>query len=112
MKDMIAFCGMACHECPTLLATQADDDEKRAKVAKLLSKQFKMELKIEDINCDGCQQNSGRLLGHCLKCQIRKCGMGKKVLNCAYCSDYSCKKLDMFFNMMPDAKNRLDVLHK
>jgi len=33
MKQMIAFCGLACHECGALLATQDDDDAKRAEVA-------------------------------------------------------------------------------
>ncbi len=110
MEKMIAFCGLACHECPALLATNANDDGKRAEVAKLWSKQFNTDIKPEDINCDGCHSDSGRLFGYSQTCEIRKCGMEKKVPNCAYCSDYSCEKLNDFFNMMPDAKKNLDEI--
>ena len=49
MEKMIAFCGLACHECSALLATKANDDGKRAEVAKLWSKQFNTDIKPEDI---------------------------------------------------------------
>ncbi len=110
MEKMIAFCGLACHECPVFLATKADDDKKRAEVAKLWSKQSNADIKQEDINCDGCHSDSGRLFGHCQTCEISKCGMKKKVANCAHCSDYSCDKLNDIFNMMPDAKKSLDEI--
>ncbi len=108
MDEMISICGLLCNECPAYLATQADDDEKRAEVAKQWSEQFKSEIKAEDINCDGCLSDNGRLFGHCQVCEIRKCGREKKVTNCAHCEEYSCEKLDNFFNMVPDAKKRLD----
>jgi len=110
MENMIAFCGLACHECLTFLATKANDDKKRSEVAEIWSKQFNVVLKAEDINCDGCMQDSGQLFGHCHTCEIRKCGMGKQVENCAYCSDYVCEKLTHLFTMMPDAKKRLDEI--
>ncbi len=111
MKEMIAFCGLACHECPALLATKADDDEKRAEVAQLWSKQFNADIKPDEINCDGCQSGGENLFGHCKVCEIRKCGKEKSVSNCAYCVEYSCEKLGMVFDMMPDAKKRLDDIN-
>jgi len=108
MEEMIAFCGLACHECPALLATKANDDEKRAEVAQLWSKQFNADIKQADINCDGCHSDGENIFGHCKVCEIRKCAKEKSVNNCAYCDEYSCEKLGMVFNMMPDAKKRLD----
>ena len=32
-NNMIAFCGLICTDCPAYLATQADDDSARKKVA-------------------------------------------------------------------------------
>ncbi|MCJ7813489.1 DUF3795 domain-containing protein, partial [bacterium] len=93
-----------------LSATQTDDNKKRSKVASLWSKQFRTSLKPKDINCDGCQSDSDRLFGHCLTCEIRKCGMEMMVANCAYCHDYSCEKLNQFFKIVPDAKKRLDAI--
>lgn len=112
MKEMIAYCGLACHECPAYLATQANDDLKRADTAKLWSKQYNAEIKAENINCDGCQSKTGRLFAHCKVCDIRACGVEKNVLTCAACADYSCAKLDGLLNMVPEAKKRLDKLCK
>jgi len=108
MDEMIAYCGLLCHMCPALLATRSDDDEKRAEVAKLWSKEFKTKIKPEDVNCDGCLQDDGNLFNHCKVCEIRKCGKEKGVVNCAYCDDYSCEKLEKFFQMVPDSKRLLD----
>ena len=108
MKEMISYCGLACHECPTFLATQTNDDEKRLAVAEMWSKQFGFDLKRQDINCDGCHSDSGRLFGHCKMCEIRKCGMEKKVTNCAHCEDYSCEKLENLVKIIPHAKKNLE----
>jgi len=35
MEKMIGYCGIVCSECPTLLATQKDDDEARKQVVKM-----------------------------------------------------------------------------
>lgn len=76
---MIAFCGLNCHECGAFLATKENDDKKRAKVAQEWSKLFKIEIKPEDINCDGCLSDGGRLFNYCKVCEIRKCGKEKGV---------------------------------
>ena len=110
MSRMIAFCGMICSECGAFVATQNDDDEKRAEVAQLWSQQYHMDMKPADINCDGCTSDSDRHIGHCQVCEIRKCGKQKGVLNCAYCDDYACEKLEGFFKMVPDAKKHLDAI--
>ena len=112
MDKMVAFCGIACTECPAFLATQKDDNSERKKVAETWSKEFKAEIKPEDINCDGCLSESGQLFGHCEVCEIRKCGLEKRVQNCAHCADYACEKLDDFLNQVPDVKNTLKEIRK
>ena len=49
MDEMIAFCGIACHECGALIATENKDNEKRAEVAELWSKEYNVDIKPEDI---------------------------------------------------------------
>jgi len=93
LGEMIAYCGLACHECGAFLATRNNDNDKRAEVAKLWSKMFNADIKPGDINCDGCLSKGGRLFTHCKVCEIRKCGGEKGVTNCAYCDDYACDKL-------------------
>jgi hypothetical protein len=112
MAQMIAFCGLSCTACLAFIATQKNDDKERNKVAKMWSKQFKTDIKPGDINCDGCLSESGRLIGHCYVCEIRKCGLEKHVKNCAYCSDYACETLDKFISMVPDAKATLEGIRK
>jgi hypothetical protein len=112
MEQMTAMCGLICNECGAFIATQNNDNKKREEVAKLWSKQYNVELKPENINCDGCVSDSDRLIGHCFVCQIRKCGKQKGVTNCAYCDDYVCQKLDGFFKMVPAARKHLDQVRE
>lgn len=103
----MSICGLLCHECGAFQATQTDDDARRKDVAELWSKEYKSSIRPEDINCDGCISEGLRLFHYCTVCEIRKCGKSKGVLNCAYCNDYPCGKLEKFFLQVPDAEKRL-----
>ena len=110
METMISYCGIICSKCPVSLATQADDDKAREDVAKLWSKQYGIDMKPQDANCDGCLQTNGRLIGHCRVCVIRACGMEKKVTTCAACADYACEQLKAFHSVAPHAAKMLEKL--
>ncbi len=110
MNEIIAFCGIDCSECGAFIATKNNNDEKRAEVAKMWSKQYNTDIKPEDINCDGCRSDGGLIFNYCTVCEIRKCGKEKSVTNCAYCDEYACDKLEGFFKMVPDSKKRLDEI--
>jgi hypothetical protein len=112
MDKMIAYCGIVCTECPAFIATQENDDAKRKEVAEMWSKQYKMSVKPEAINCDGCTSDSKRLVGYCSVCAIRKCGQGKGVDNCAHCDEYACEKLTKFIAMVPHARETLEEIRK
>ncbi|MFH1943283.1 MAG: DUF3795 domain-containing protein [bacterium] len=109
-QEMIAYCGIKCHECGALIATKNNDDVKRKEVSEEWSKQYGANIKPEDINCDGCLSEGGRLIQHCNVCEIRKCGKEKRVLNCAHCNEYACEKLEEFLKMVPDARKTLDAI--
>ncbi len=112
MPKMIAYCGLVCSDCPTFLATQNDDDAGREKTVALYSEKFGIDLKPEDINCDGCLSTSGKLIGYCQNCEIRKCCREKGLENCAVCKEQSCDKLSTFHEFSPDAKKRFEELLK
>jgi hypothetical protein len=105
---MLAYCGLMCTECPGYLATQKDDDAGRERVAALWSKQHHTTFTPEDINCDGCLSEGGRLLRHCQICEIRKCAKEKTVVNCAYCGEYACETLTRYFALAPIMKENLE----
>jgi hypothetical protein len=54
MRPIIACCGLTCSLCGAYLATQKNSDEERRKVAEKWSKALNVEIKPEQINCDGC----------------------------------------------------------
>jgi hypothetical protein len=112
MGNMIAICGLPCHECGAFKATQADDDRKRAEVAAEWSKMYDAELSAADINCGGCTSDGSVLFQHCTVCEIRKCGTARGVVNCAHCKDYACEKLEEFFKMVPDCRTMLDGIRE
>ncbi|MGB8657867.1 MAG: DUF3795 domain-containing protein [Candidatus Zixiibacteriota bacterium] len=112
MEKLISICGLICSECPAFIATQKNDDEERRKVAETWSKDYKADLKPEDINCMGCIVDTEKLFNYCKVCEIRKCGKEEKVKNCAYCDEYACAKLTDFFKTASQAKTNLDEVRK
>jgi len=113
MDRMVAACGLICTECPAYIATQENDNQKRAKVAEDWSK-WGEKLKPEDINCSGCVQTARTVFRFCNTCGVRSCVLKKNINNCAYCSEYSCKKLDDLLKSMDAlaARKNLEEIRK
>ena len=111
MKKIAAVCGIICTECPAFIATQQDDDSKRRQVAEEWSKAYNNEIKPEQINCNGCLPGLG-IHQQLHVCEIRKCGIDRKVQNCAHCIDYKCGRLSRFLENVPDAERALEEIHK
>ena len=107
MENLIAFCGICCNECEAYIATQNNDDTQRIRIAESWSKQWNADIKPEDINCDGCAVESDSHFNYCNICEIRTCGIARDVINCAYCVNYPCDKLDVVFKMLPKAQKTL-----
>ena len=112
MERIIAYCGLVCDECPAYLATQADDDQARAKIAAEWSEGLGATMKPEDINCDGCLGAGGRKVGYFSMCEIRACAVERSVENCAHCSDYACESLKGFLKGAPAAQALLDGMRE
>jgi hypothetical protein len=112
MSKIIACCGLICSDCQTYSATQKDDDSARAKVAAYYAETFHFNLRPEDINCDGCLSNGGRIIAYCRNCEIRKCCREKGFMNCAICEEQPCNKLKKFHEFSPGAKACFETLLK
>jgi hypothetical protein len=110
MSKMIAYCGLVCSSCPTFVATRNDDDMAREKTAALYAEKFGLNLKPEDINCEGCRSEGKKLMGYCQVCVIRKCARARGVENCACCVDQPCEELLRFHAYSPEAKSSFDAL--
>lgn len=112
MEKMVAYCGIVCSECPAYIAHKENNDELRKKTAEEWSKAFQSEVKPEDVNCVGCLATDGVQIPYCATCELRRCGLDKKVENCAYCDEYICEKLGKWFERTPEAKERLEEIRK
>lgn len=113
-KKVLSYCGLICQSCPIFLSTQELNGKKKQKmreeILKTCNNQYNMHLKIDDItDCEGCKGN-GRLFSQCTKCEIRKCAIEKGLKNCAFCSEYTCENLKIFFTNDPQAKINLEII--
>ena len=114
MERIIAVCGLDCAECEAYLATQANDEEWKKRVAAGWETTYHIpEVSLIDVTCDSCLATSGRLSKHCYECDIRLCGIARGLPNCAYCSDFeTCAKLNRFIEFVPAVKSTLtDIRH-
>jgi hypothetical protein len=112
---MIAYCGLSCDSCPIHLAALESDPVKqmslREEVARKCREVYGMDLNLQDVtDCDGCSSATGRLFSGCVKCEIRKCAIRKKVGICASCPDYLCGLLQKRFEIDQAARARLEIL--
>ncbi len=105
---MLGMCGLDCATCPAFTAHKTNDQALRVKTAEEWSKQFGVQMKPEAVNCVGCLKPEGPKIGHCAECEIRKCGVAKKVKNCGLCKDYPCDKISNFLAQVPPAKANLE----
>ena len=110
MQKAIAFCGLRCTECPAFIATKNNDHEARVKTAAMYAKKYGLHMKPEEINCDGCGREGGRLISYCQTCEIRKCGREKGVDNCTACDERPCQKLLDFHSFSPEAKASFEAV--
>jgi hypothetical protein len=108
---MLGVCGLDCGKCPAFIATQKNDNELREETAKKWAHEFGYSLKAADINCNGCTKKGVKFM-HCGGCEVRKCGMNKKVPICAECREYPCAKIKKLHARIPDAKKSCDEIRK
>lgn len=107
MKRIIAYCGLICNDCPALIATNENDQEKKIELAHQWSNES-YKVAPDEINCSGCTTGCNNIFKFCRECDIRLCGVEKEIENCAHCSEYPCNKLDKLFEMSPQNKILLD----
>jgi hypothetical protein len=111
MADLIGYCGLVCSHCPTFIATRNNDDAAREKIVALYQEKCGLNMKKEDINCDGCLDTAGRKIAFCRVCEIRRCCLAKGLANCAFC-DQPCEALLKLHEFSPEAKASFEALRK
>ncbi len=113
MKEIIAFCGIVCSECPAYKATITNDDDLRRETAKKWTSD-EFPIAAEHINCYGCTISGQKLMEFCSACKVRCCGLEKGVKNCAYCEEYACELLEGVWKYLglPEIRQKLEQIRK
>jgi hypothetical protein len=114
MSKLAGICGLDCAACEAYLATQANDEPWKERVAaKWRTENNNPTCDVAYVTCDGCLAVTGRLGGHCPECAVRTCGVSRGLASCAYCGEYSsCVTLSDFLNHVPYLRARLDGIRQ
>jgi len=109
MDRIVAYCGLVCSDCAAYAATMANDRAALERVAAQWRQEYNAPgITVESVICAGCVTGDVRKCGHCAECDVRACGVERQVVNCAYCPDYGCEKIERFFGFVPAARAVLD----
>lgn len=111
-NKMIAYCGLICSDCPSLIATMANDVEALKKVAVMAQKEWGVEgATWETVQCTGCK-GQGVRISYCSECKIRSCAESRGLETCGHCADYlNCNIIAQWFEQVSEAKTVLDEIH-
>lgn len=112
MEKMIAYCGLVCTDCPSLIATRANDLEALQKVADMAKKDWGMlDVTPDMVRCTGCK-GEGVRIGYCNECAVRACASQKGVETCGHCAEFeTCQTIQGFIANIPQAKALLETIH-
>ena len=111
MKQLIACCGLDCESCDARIATVRNDNELRAKTARLWNElNNSSEITAEAINCMGCRTDGAKTVFCSDMCEIRKCASERGFDTCGECSELdNCLTVGAVFQHDPGAKSNLVV---
>ena len=109
MKQLIGFCGLDCELCDARTATLNNDDELRAKTAKLWCEMNNTDqIRPEHINCLGCRADGVKTVFCDSLCQIRQCALNKGVETCGGCPEMErCGTVGQIHAGAPEARDNL-----
>ena len=109
MKQLIGYCGLDCELCDARTATLNNDDELRAKTAKLWCEMNNTDqIRPEHINCLGCRVDGVKSVFCDSLCEIRKCAAGKSVETCGACPEMAtCQTVAAIIEYNEEARESL-----
>lgn len=100
LQNPIGFCGLNCLHCDAYKATVNNDDELRAKTARLWCEwNHTDQILPQHINCLGCKGEGVKTPFCSSLCEVRRCCIDRGFETCADCAEKaSCPKLAPFLN--------------
>jgi hypothetical protein len=75
--------------CDAYLASRREDPVLLALVAREWSHDGR-EFSTDEVRCDGCTREGGRLFAGCAHCAVRECCSGRDLVHCGLCEEFPC----------------------
>lgn len=110
-QTLIGCCGLVCSNCEGYLATRANDEAWKERLAAHAREAYgQQDATTATVTCDGCQAG-GRLCSYCHACEIRACAAAQGVPHCAACRAFeSCARIHQFMEMVPETAETFAIL--
>jgi len=110
--SIIAYCGLVCSNCEGYLATQANDEEWKDRLAVHARDAYgQRDATAESVTCDGCSAGK-RLCAYCRQCEVRACAVDRGVINCGECESFeNCQTIQAFLVNVPEARQTFAQSH-
>ena len=88
MKNL-TMCGYNCELCKAY-APNIKKLDQREKLSKVWKKYYNLDIKPENIYCDGCrcEKEDAKRIDN--SCPVRSCVLGKNLSHCGGCNEYPC----------------------
>jgi len=91
MEAIITKCGYRCDLCLAYKPNVEAHPENRQILSDGWHKYFGFRIQSEDIYCDGCLSEGGKLIDK--SCPVRPCAIEHGVDHCDQCEEFVCEKL-------------------
>lgn len=106
-KEILTRCGYRCDLCHAYVENIKKDDQ-RSLLSEGWNKIFSIDLKPEEIYCEGCLTCLSKPNIIDKNCDVRACVISKGIENCAQCDDFPCKILESRIVRYDDWKEKVD----
>ena len=106
-KTAVTMCGYKCDMCGAY-AKNIKKQDRRKQLSAMWKKYYDIDIKPEDIYCDGCRSKKKVAVLIDDKCPVRLCAADRKLMGCAECGQYPCETFALRKGMSArDAKTAL-----
>lgn len=91
MQEVLSRCGYRCDLCLAYRLNVESNPTNQQLLSDGWFRYFDLRIPADQIICDGCWTEKGRLLDG--ECPVRPCVIERGLQNCAQCAEYGCDKL-------------------
>jgi hypothetical protein len=91
MPELLSRCGYRCDLCLAFRPNVEANPENRQVLSDGWHRYFGFRIPPEDIVCDGCRSEGGRLIDGA--CPVRPCVIERSLTDCSACAGFGCAKL-------------------